>query len=350
MKRKLFIFVTALLLFTGCGGNSNLDNKSGLKTLSSMEIKVSPKTIRVGAPAQLSVTVTLSSGEQIGGLTTSFDDPNTNEQLTIRWSSSNEYLAYIDQENLLVPLAPGQILVEARLMGMTQSKTIRIFDSYKPLDSSAPDIGGEIPGDESGEIPEPDEDEAAPCRGHAASIVSFTPGTGAGFGAGSLPDIVLGPPQGAGSVRGSVHVLSLGRYGEIILDLGDCALVDGPGVDLIVFENAFFISGDVDNPYAELGAVAVSEDGVDFFEFSCEQEHFPYMGCAGWNPVYSSSSNDISPFDSASAGGDHFDLQDIGVEFAHYVRIRDLGTPGFGTSVGFDLDAISVVNGIEVKR
>jgi len=341
MKRKPFLFVVALCLFAGCGGNYNLDNGPDAKSISVMEIQVSPQSIRVGTPVQLSVTVILDSGEQFTNLTTSFEDPNTNEPLPIEWTSSNNGLARVDEEARLIPTAPGSVTIQANLMGVMKSEVIRIFDAYSPPepspDQSVAESGGDV---------EEETDKGTPCNGHAVSVVSFSAGSGSGFGMASLPDIVLGPPQGAGNVRGSVHVLSLGRNGEIVLNLGDCALVDGEGVDLIVFENAFLISGDPENPYAELGAVAVSEDGVTFVEFPCSGGGFPFTGCAGWNPVYSSPSNGISPFDAANAGGDHFDLADIGVELAHYVRIRDLGTAGFGTSVGFDLDAISVVNGI----
>jgi len=346
MKRKLFLFIAAFLLFTGCGGNFNSDNEAAVKSISGMEIGITPKTIRVGMPAQLSVTVTLSSGEQFEGLTTSFDDPNTNEMLPVKWLSSNEYSADIGDGATLIPGAPGTVTIRVDLMGKTQSKTVRIFDAYSPSLSPDPD---ESVAEEDVETEEGTEEEAlegAVCRGHAVSVVSFTAGSGSGFGADSLPGIVLGPPQGAGEARGSTHVLSLGRYGEVVLGLGSCALVDGAGVDLIVFENAFFISGDIENPYAELGIVGVSENGVDYFEFTCAEDGFPYTGCAGWNPVYSSPSNSITPFDVISAGGDHFDLADLGVGAARYVRIRDAGTAGFGTSVGFDLDAISVVNGI----
>lgn len=308
-------------------------------TISLVEIRLSPESVRVGTPVQLSVDIVLGSGEQISGLTTSYEDPNSNEPVPIEWSISGERLAEIDGGARLVPLAPGYVSVKANLMGAALSRTVRIFDAYMPYVASPDESAAEEDAgteDGSGEF----------CRGHAASVASFLPGSGSGFGADSLPGIVLGPPRGLGSVRGSAHVLSLGRYGEVVLDLGDCALADGEGADLIVFENPFYIGGDEENPYAELGIVGVSQNGIDYYEFICEEGGHPYTGCAGWNPVYSSPSNGISPFDVENAGGDHFDLADIGIVSAKYVRVRDAGTEGFGTSVGFDLDAISVVNGI----
>ena len=40
--------------------------------------------------------------------------------------------------------------------------------------------------------------------------MSFEPGGNAGFGQDQLPDVVLGPPMGKGTSRGSLDVLSLG--------------------------------------------------------------------------------------------------------------------------------------------
>ena len=54
-----------------------------------------------------------------------------------------------------------------------------------------------------------------------------------------MPDIVLGPPVGGGALAGSLDVVSLGFSGEIVLCFEPNAIVDGPGADFIVFENAF---------------------------------------------------------------------------------------------------------------
>jgi hypothetical protein len=58
--------------------------------------------------------------------------------------------------------------------------------------------------------------------------------------------------------------------------------------------------------------------------------------------VLSHPNNGISPFDPIAAGGDPFDLADVGVKRAKYVRVRDAGTKR--DAGGFDLDAISIVN------
>jgi len=215
-----------------------------------------------------------------------------------------------------------------------------------PLSNETAGADGDISLDP---LPDPNPDPNTnpfACQGHAVAVELFSPGANAGFGSTDMPDIVLGPPEGAGGGSGSLDVVSLGQYGEIILDVGNCEIVDGPGIDLIVFENPFYIAGDPLDPFHEFAAVGVGDDGVNFTEFTCDQSAYPFEGCAGVQPVFSNTTNAISPFDVANAGGDAFDLATIGVSRARYVRIRDLGdkAPG-GTIAGFDLDAISVVNG-----
>jgi hypothetical protein len=174
----------------------------------------------------------------------------------------------------------------------------------------------------------------------ADEVISFTPGPTAGFGQNEMPCVVLGPPQGLGATAGSLDVLSLGDQGSIVLKFDDVELVDQPGPDLIVFENP--IPG-----FVEPGFVAVSEDGGDWHEWPCQPQNadggYPY--CAGIRPVYSNPDNGISPTNPGTAGGDDFDLADLGVTRARYVRIRDSGFSRYGgTTGGFDLDAIAAAH------
>ena len=175
----------------------------------------------------------------------------------------------------------------------------------------------------------------------AVRVTSFAPGPGAGFGAGALPEVVLGPPVGGGAVQGGTDVVSLGVGGAIVVELGGEGAVDGPGADLVVFENAFWVGGDPARPFAEPGIVAVSEDGTTFVEFPCGGEEGSFEGCAGRHPVFAAPGNGIDPCDPLAAGGDVFDLADVGVARARFVRIRDLGLgSAFPDTAGFDLDAV----------
>lgn len=185
--------------------------------------------------------------------------------------------------------------------------------------------------------------EATPTR-FISCVLSYEPGPGAGFGQAKFPEIIYGPPIGGGTANGSQDVLTLGGGGEIAFGFGGNAIVDGPGADFIVFENPFDIAGDPTDPYAEPGVVSVSEDGVTWVDFPCEKDTYPYTGCAGWHPVISNPANGISPFDAATAGGDPFDLADVGLTRARYVRIRDVSFKGASPTEGFDLDAAAIVH------
>lgn len=172
-------------------------------------------------------------------------------------------------------------------------------------------------------------------------VVSFEPGDASGFG--DLDD-VLGAPRGGGD-QGSLDVLSLGDGGVIILEFTDLALTDGPGPDLLVFENPFV-------GWPETGFVAVSDDGETWAEWPCDpvDEKAGFPGCAGVNNVWTNPVNDIDPTDPTEAGGEAYDLADLGVSEARFVRITDSGENSYeGVAGGFDLDAVAVVNGVAVE-
>ncbi|WP_437973348.1 hypothetical protein WMF11_31135 [Sorangium sp. So ce295] len=144
-------------------------------------------------------------------------------------------------------------------------------------------------------------------------------------------------------MAGSLDVVSLGDGGTVTVEFAGNKIVDGPGADFIVFENPFLIGGAPDNPYAELGTIEVSDDGVHWSAFPCAATVYPYGSCAGWHPVYANAdSGNIDPTDPDVAGGDSFDLADIGVRVARYVRITD--RPDVNTV--FDLDAVAIVNAL----
>jgi hypothetical protein len=183
---------------------------------------------------------------------------------------------------------------------------------------------------------------------YGASVESFEPGTGAGYNQDKLPGIVLGAPVGKGNQAGSLDVVSLGVGGEIVLAFGEVGIVDGPGPDLIVFENAFWPGGNATQVFYELGEVSVSEDGEAWATFPCDSEgdgkgSFP--GCAGWTPTLVYDAKTLVPLDPVQSGGDAFDLADVGLKHARFIKIRDLQTlPVGGTTTGFDLDAVAAIH------
>ncbi len=173
-------------------------------------------------------------------------------------------------------------------------------------------------------------------------VISVTYGVGAGFGQESFPDNILGPPDPVAtpSVPSSspVELLTLGTSGVIILAFRDGGIVDGAGPDFTVFENPFYYGMD-SLVYRETAIVAVSEDGVTWYEFPYDPDTF--AGLAGVTPVDGSA----DPLDPTFSGGDAFDLADVGLAHAAYVRITDSGdfVPDSGPS--FDLDAVAVLHG-----
>jgi len=210
---------------------------------------------------------------------------------------------------------------------------------------------------------------AAACVSFATSVASasaagdpwldrvrrFEPGTSAGFGADKLPAVVLGPPQGAGAVQGSLDVVSLGNGGVIEVRFADNAVVDGAGEDLAIYENAFH-AGDENGPlFTEFAFVEVSRDGRNW-------KAFPYdaqtgEGLAGRAPVYANSANAVDPL-SAQGGGDRFDIGAVGLDYVTAVRITDAGNlmddvgnhSYAGTKGGFDLDAAAALHSTPLGR
>lgn len=200
-----------------------------------------------------------------------------------------------------------------------------------------------------------DPEDPDPVPGYAAEVVDVTYGAYAGFGQSRFPQIVFGPPKGVGTDAGGTDVLSLGRGGTITVGFGDACVVDGPGIDLVVYENPFWEAGDPEDLYIETAIVEVSADGIVFVPFPASYDDAlelgdpeRYDGYAGVEPVMPGD-------DQATNGGDRFDLADIGVDTIRYVRITDTdGDPvdpgdliGAPPQAGFDLDAVGAIHILE---
>ena len=186
---------------------------------------------------------------------------------------------------------------------------------------------------------------ASACTPFATSVVDHEFGEGASEGQGpdEFPDRVLGPPQGRGCCAGGLDVTSLGNGGVIVLAF-DAVILDGPGDDFIVFENAFNVGGDPEAPFAELATVEVSDDGETWHEFPCEALEYPYDQCAGWHPVLANDEQPFDPDHPEAAGGDAFDLAAVGLESATWVRITDRADLSEALDCCFDLDAVALIN------
>ena len=166
-----------------------------------------------------------------------------------------------------------------------------------------------------------------------------------GFGLKDFPGVVLGEPDGKGPTAGGLDVLSLGAGGEIILSFGDATMANGQGPDFAVYENAaFYVGGDPNKVFAELAEVSVSQNGVDWVTFSYQSdlEGPVWPGCAGGTPTLpcTEAPDGVHLID---CGSDLFDLEDVGLDSANYVRIQNLSQDGSGNTAGFDLDAVGLL-------
>lgn len=157
-----------------------------------------------------------------------------------------------------------------------------------------------------------------PRDGHADVVVDAPGANGSGF---RDPSRAINGVRGGGAHMQSLDVYSIGIGPDRWLVLGweGRRLVDGPGPDLAVFENAFEY-GD-DHTFMDPAIVELSADGQQWVAlphayvapdpstYSPRREH--WLGFAGITPVHlHAEHNPIDPFDP-EAGGDRFDLADL---------------------------------------
>lgn len=164
----------------------------------------------------------------------------------------------------------------------------------------------------------------------ATEVVEAPGHTGEGF---FDADLAVNGVHGEGQHAGSLDVYSLGLDADDVLVLGwhgDVVLdVDGP--DLAVFENPFDVIGG--GRFMDPVVVEVSPDGVDWVAFpfaygaGSEYSDDPsdWDGFAGLTPVLlHEEDNPVDPL-SEAAGGDRFDLADLGSDDPIAARIADEG-------------------------
>lgn len=186
------------------------------------------------------------------------------------------------------------------------------------------------------------------------TVIEFMPGGGPTLGRGPAffpMNVLQGPAPEATDTTPSVNgreICSIGLDGSIVLGLKQHVVVDGPGADIIIFENAFV--GPRGKLFAEPGAISVSKDMITWYDFPFDSASL--HGCAGVTPT-----SGADPFDASVSGGDAFDLFDVGADSIRYIKIRDVtrivsDNPKHQyydpTLTGFDLDVVTTPHAVRI--
>ena len=185
-------------------------------------------------------------------------------------------------------------------------------------------------------------------HGTIDTVISYRWGEGqnAGQSPEYFPQNIFGKPDSTASetipASSPEDICSLGLGGQITVAFKGYEIVDGPGADFTIFENAF-INPVTKKIFTEPGKVSVSYDGINFIEFPFDT--LTFSGCAGRTPTH----GDKDCFNPAESGGDTFDLSVLGIKRIRYIRITDVSYiiknnpehPLYDPTIsGFDLDAV----------
>ena len=181
----------------------------------------------------------------------------------------------------------------------------------------------------------------------ADSVILFAHGDGQWFGQDGFPSVVLGSPDtSATPTVPSLNVLSLGEFGFIVLRFRDSVVVDGPGDDLVIFENVFITSADSSDTsaFVEPAYVFLSKDGRFFFMYpfdTSDANPYNWTGLAGIKPT-NYGADTINP---DVWMGDRFDISAVGLDTVRFVLIADaVDLCPSSLCSGFDLDAAGCIN------
>ena len=224
----------------------------------------------------------------------------------------------------------------------------------------------------------------AAASSFATEVVSYTAGSNASAGY-TDPDRALGSPlrnTGSGPFDGDLtpfnapyqasDVVSIGAGGSLTVKFDHQVADDASnpyGIDLLVFGNAFlgidFDSGlALDQVFGEPGHIAVSQDGVTWFDVPAQADvlypTFAYQDPTGpfssggtiptsytrpVNPALGSAdfagktTAELAALYAGSGGGAGIDLSPLGLPWIQYVRVFQDATDTWST----DVDAFSDV-------
>lgn len=172
----------------------------------------------------------------------------------------------------------------------------------------------------------------------------------------------IGTPQSATGAPDGVDVVSLGDGGSAVVTF-DKPIMNGPGADFAVFENAF------NDTFLEIAFVEVSSDGVHFFRFPAVSLTPTDVQVGGFGSVDTTKLHNFAG-KYKSMFGTPFNLDDIpdnpllnknavthvkiidvigtiNPQYATYDSLGNIVNDPYNTpyaSCGFDLDAVGVIH------
>jgi len=177
----------------------------------------------------------------------------------------------------------------------------------------------------------------------ADEVTEFTQGTTcSGLGQNFFPENILGKPgqafcpQSVSPIFNPEEFLSLGNEGEIIVKFTNNHIINNSGPDFTIFGNANYSKTD-SSIEAKAGIVSVSQDGTTWYDFAYNAASL--TGFCGLTPT----ADWTSPLNPDISGGDSFDLSDVGLSWASFVKIKDCGQIAQDDGT-FAIDAVAAVN------
>lgn len=169
---------------------------------------------------------------------------------------------------------------------------------------------------------------------YLADTVTEAPGhTGVGvYNSSGIIDGVRGAGTAAGATTGIFSLDNSGSSSHVVVRWAGKKIKNGTGIDFIVFENAFYVSGNSAARFMDLAFVEVSNDNISYCGFAPDYTNSPetsysnnpaaWPRFAGKTPVlYNLDTNNLSAAqlfqdndankEPDLAGGDAFDLDDL---------------------------------------
>jgi len=174
----------------------------------------------------------------------------------------------------------------------------------------------------------------------ATTVVSAPGHTGLGF---YDRQKALNGVRGGGTGAQSTDVFSLDNPGfnndsstELVLSWGGKRILNGTGIDFIVFENAFYQSGDANARFMDLLIVEVSDDNINYCGFAPDYSAVTETNYSN-NPAHWQNFAGVSPV-LYNIENNNLTLQQL------FEDINNDKVPDQGGGDGFDLALLSDSN------